>query len=223
VRLYELETGEVRAVGSIPCNPNCFAMSPDGRLFALAGTRSYIAVVDWRGTHPRKDAPDDALNRLWNDLAGDGGVAFDAVIELSAVPDQTAKLLGEKLKPVPLARPEVIKGLIAALGSKEFAVREAAEEKLATLGEAVEADLREAVKSDDPERRDRAQRLLKPLARRSRVELVRGLRAVEVLEYIDTPAGRAVLAKLADGEPSARLTQDAKAALARLRTSDPKP
>jgi len=69
-------------------------------------------------------------------------------------------------------------------------VREAAEAALGTMGEAVETALREAVKSEDPEQRDRAWRLLKAVNGRNRVELVRGLRAIEVLEYADTPAGR---------------------------------
>ena len=43
-----------------------------------------------------------------------------------------------------------------------------------------------------------------------------GLRAVEVLERIGTPEARQVLAKLADGAPEARLTQEAKASLQRL-------
>ncbi|MBN9118785.1 MAG: WD40 repeat domain-containing protein [Planctomycetes bacterium] len=224
VRLYELETGELRVLGHVPCNPYCFALSPDGRLFAFAGSNSYVAVVDWRGTAPRKDPPDAAaLNRLWAALAGDSTTGFSAVVELGAAPAQAAKFFDEKLKPVPVARPDVVKTLIADLGSDEFAAREAAEEQLAALGEAVEAELREAVQGDDPERRDRAQRLLRTLNRRARVERVRALRAVEVLEYADTPAGRVVLAKLAAGAPSARLTQDAKAALDRLRASDPNP
>jgi hypothetical protein len=210
VRLYELETGEPRAVADISCNPNCFAAAPDGRLFAFAGTRSYVVVSDWRGTYPRKDEPGAAaLNRLWLDLAGDSSTGFSAVVELGAFPAQAVQLIGDKLKPVPHTGP--------------FAEREAAEAQLASLGEVVGSAVREVTKSDDPERRDRAYRLLKALNGRTRVELVRALRAVEVLEYTDTPSGRAVLAKLAEGEPTARLTQDAKAALARLRANDPRP
>lgn len=42
------------------------------------------------------------------------------------------------------------------------------------------------------------------------------LRAVEVLEQIDTPEARRLLAELAQGAAAARLTQEAKAALERL-------
>jgi hypothetical protein len=45
------------------------------------------------------------------------------------------------------------------------------------------------------------------------------VRAVEVLEWLATPAARALLADLATGEPGASLTQAAKAALQRLRTA----
>jgi hypothetical protein len=42
------------------------------------------------------------------------------------------------------------------------------------------------------------------------------MRAVEVLEHIGTPDAREVLEKLTRGDPSARLTQEAKASLERL-------
>jgi hypothetical protein len=42
------------------------------------------------------------------------------------------------------------------------------------------------------------------------------LRALEVLEHIATPEAQQVLKTLATGAPEARLTQEAKASLARL-------
>jgi hypothetical protein len=47
-------------------------------------------------------------------------------------------------------------------------------------------------------------------------EIVRGVRAVEVLEQIDTMEGQRLLESLAQGTPEARLTQEAKASLERL-------
>src|SRR5207253_558452 len=118
---------------------------------------------------------------------------------------------------------DAVKRWVADLGSEDFAEREAATKELSKLGDAVEPKLREAVKSDVPERRERAGKLLKAIERRDNPERLRALRAVEVLEYADTPAGRDVLKALAGGAPSARLTLDAKAALARLESFDPKP
>jgi hypothetical protein len=47
-------------------------------------------------------------------------------------------------------------------------------------------------------------------------ESLRTLRAVESLEYLDTPSARRVLAELADGEVPTMLTWEAKGALKRL-------
>jgi hypothetical protein len=45
---------------------------------------------------------------------------------------------------------------------------------------------------------------------------LRMLRAVEVLEHLDTPESRRLLQSLAGGASDARLTQEAKSALDRL-------
>jgi hypothetical protein len=50
----------------------------------------------------------------------------------------------------------------------------------------------------------------------TRSELARGVRAVAVLEDIGTQQARRLLMALAGGEPEARLTQEARAALKRL-------
>jgi hypothetical protein len=47
-------------------------------------------------------------------------------------------------------------------------------------------------------------------------EKLRLLRAVETLERADSPEARALLERLAQGTPEARLTREAKAALQRL-------
>jgi len=55
---------------------------------------------------------------------------------------------------------------------------------------------------------------LKPAATPERLRLVR---AVEVLERIATPAAVELISDLSKGVPEALLTQEAKAAMARLR------
>ena len=48
------------------------------------------------------------------------------------------------------------------------------------------------------------------------VAVLRGLRAIEVLEAIGTAEARTILQELAKGTPGAKLTREAAAALARL-------
>jgi hypothetical protein len=50
-------------------------------------------------------------------------------------------------------------------------------------------------------------------------KMIRAVRAVEILEHIGTAPARQVLHELAQGEPGARLTEEAKASLQRLDKS----
>src|SRR5205807_5936879 len=52
---------------------------------------------------------------------------------------------------------------------------------------------------------------------------LRGVRVIEVLESIGTPEARQVLERMAGGTPNALLTQEATAALRRLRKLPPAP
>jgi hypothetical protein len=81
-----------------------------------------------------------------------------------------------------------------------------------------EPALRRAL-ADDPsiDLRKRLERLLDYLSRQvHRTGQVRDLRAIELLEFIGSPAARQLLAALAGGVPGARLTREAKGAVQRL-------
>jgi hypothetical protein len=77
--------------------------------------------------------------------------------------------------------------------------------------------LRKALDAGLPaEARRRVERTLAQLDPVNSPAVLRGPRAVEALEAVGTPEARAVVEVLAGGDPSARLTRDAKATLARL-------
>ena len=94
-----------------------------------------------------------------------------------------------------------------------------AADALERLGEDAESSLRRAL-ADKPslESRRRVERLLERLviAPVNDPARLRELRAVEVLEHINTVEARRVLAALAKGTPEARLTREAQASLDRL-------
>jgi hypothetical protein len=70
--------------------------------------------------------------------------------------------------------------------------------------------------------RQRAESLLAKLDEGTpSAELLRGLRALEVLEAVGTPEARQVVEGLAKGTPAARLTREARGTLERWRTKTP--
>jgi hypothetical protein len=127
-------------------------------------------------------------------------------------------LLRKRLQPVP--RPEVDwAALLAQLDSEQFETREAASQRLQALGRAAEDALRQALKDrPTPEQKRRVEALLAALERSPSPQPdLRTGRSVAVLEGINTPAARRVLAEWAKGLQGAPLTEEAAQALARLR------
>jgi len=127
-------------------------------------------------------------------------------------------LFGQHLSPVPALDRKQVERLVADLDRGTFRQRRAAAKELVGLGQAVTPLLRRASAKKPPiEVRKRLEEILEEIARRpaSADELRRG-RAVLALEVIGTPAARALLKKLAGGEPAAPLTREAASTLARL-------
>jgi hypothetical protein len=134
---------------------------------------------------------------------------------LSAAPREAVALLRERLRPAEAAGDEV-KRLIADLDAADFRRREAASVRLAVLGEQAEEALHDARKrAASVEQRRRIEALLAAPGLVRSPEVRRQVRSVEVLERAGGAEARKLLEALARGAPEARLTQEAKAALAR--------
>src|SRR5262249_36274566 len=132
-------------------------------------------------------------------------------------PEQTTRILRERLNPAQKPPADELRRLIAELDASEFNLREKATQRLTELGDMAEAALQEALRTEPtPEARRRIERLLAapPLVRDAEVR--RHLRAVRILEHVATPEARELLQRLAAGAAEARLTSEAKAALERL-------
>jgi HEAT repeat protein len=202
------------------------AFSPDGRYLATA--EDHPAPLVWdvqtlvKGKLPSLASPTGSTpRRLRDDLASaDAARAYRAVWGLAATPAETVKLLGEKLTPIRVA-PEQrrrVAELIAGLHSDDFRARNQAAEELGRLGELAAADLRQALKAKPPLE---AQRRLELLLQRLREDPVpapkrQAVRAIEALEQIGSPEAVRVLRRLAEGEPGAVETRQARASLDRL-------
>ena len=109
--------------------------------------------------------------------------------------------LQEKVKRAPPLDGKRVDALIRQMDSGQFQVRDQATRELLKLGEPIIPALDKAVSANLPiETKRRLEDLRGKLTSMTlESERLRVDRAVEVLEYIGTPAARAVLQSLADG------------------------
>jgi hypothetical protein len=146
--------------------------------------------------------------------------AFPAARALAADPAQSLPFLRDHLKPAPAVSDAALAGvekLVKQLDDDDFETREKASVALEKLGPGAAPALRIAVgKTKSAEVRRRLQTLLD---RWEKIGLngddLRALRAIEVLEYMNTPEARRILEALAKGA-DAPPTRDAAAALERI-------
>jgi hypothetical protein len=221
-RVWDAFTGQLLATfdghtGQV----NSIDFCPDGRLLASGSDDCTILLWDLRGIKPTipetKPSPRD-LERWWIALADAEPVtAYGALLHLAGGGTKSVRWLSAHLNAVAGPDPDRVQRLIADLDARRFARREAAAKALDDLGCAVEPALRQALATKpSPEARRRLEKLLGTLPPASATEGVRNMRAVQVLELIDSDSARSVLRRLAAGAPGAGLTRDAKGALARL-------
>lgn len=160
------------------------------------------------------------VEELWNGLtAEDALLARQSSWGLFGLPRQAVPFLDERLqheKPAPAADQKRIGQLIRDLDSDDFAVREKATQELGKMVAAVEAQLRQELDGKPSlDVRRRIEKLLEKHEATVAGERARTLRALEVLEHVNTPESRQVLQRLAKGPAGAWLTREAKAALER--------
>ena len=226
IHFLDLATGEVFA--KLPGHEReieQFAFSPNSKVLASAGADTAVFLWDLAAHKPPALAAGklsaDDLNRLWTDLsAADAVTAHRAVWRCLANSDAAVLIIKEKLKPAIIDDKQVQK-LIQELDDDSFRVRDRATAELEGLGElALDALRKAASATKSPE----VQRRLKDLLDRGEPfpfpvsgERLRALRAIRLLEQIGTPAARAVLERMANGAPMARVTIAAKASLERLK------
>jgi hypothetical protein len=215
IRLWETASWTVRAqLRGHRDRVTALAFSPSGRLFS-GGLDTMVLGWDVR---PARGTAKGSLEKAWAALTdADGRAGFAAQGQFLAEPGKAVDWLAARLSPV--SRPDAarVKALIAKLDHDDFATRERATAELKGLWRFAAAALREVVaKSTSAEARRRAAGIVKEMESPvlSAGEL-RGVRAVEVLEWIGTKEARVVVEKLAKGAVEARMTREAGAACKR--------
>jgi hypothetical protein len=207
ITLWELAAGQIRCrFNDLNWPTTSLAFSPDGKTLAAGRLDTTIVVWDVTGRMAAERAgPVSAaqLPSLWHALASDDAAkAFDAIGLLTASPQQAVSLLKDKLD------------------SDRFQTRQKAMDELKQMGEIVEPALHEALQGKlSPEARSRVEKLLEGahlLSVAPSPERLRDLRAIEILERVETPEARQKLQDLAEGRPGAPVTREAKASLERM-------
>jgi hypothetical protein len=198
------------------------AFSPNSRLLASA-SQDTTALV-WEGTSPPSSRQEvqvlspRALEGLWADLAAtDAARAYQASVVLLSVPRQTVGFLAGKVRPVVIDRGQVNRW-VRDLDDDNYRAREQASAELGSIGRLAGPLLREALdRKPSVEASRRLERALAAMTSPTPApQVLRSLRAIEVLEHLGTPEARKVLEALAGGEWDALATHAAAEALARL-------
>jgi WD40 repeat protein len=213
LRLWEIASGQSRLEVSGHAGPvTGFAFSPDGR-FLATGSDDTTALLWNLHSLALVKSPSVAqltpklLDTLWSDLFGDAPVAYRAVARLSEFPKQTVAFLGDRLSTAEVKPPDKLFG---RLDDENLDIRESATKELLALGMAAEPSIRKVLGSTSSiEVRVRLEKIL------AQVRLG-PLRALEVLEAIDTPEALKLVEGLAKGMEASELTFEAKATLARM-------
>jgi hypothetical protein len=225
VRLWEVASGKERArFAGHPGAITCLAFAADGR-YLVTGSQDGTVLV-WAIRPAGKVAlrlNEKERDALWADLTGgDAAKAFDAVRALAAVPASAVALVRDRVKPATAFDEETFEKLVGDLDKATFAVRAKAQQKLVEMGERARPKLEKAAAdTGSAEVRQRITEVLRKLTPGAASGAVlRDVRAVEVLEAVGDGPARELLAQLAKGAADARLTQDARDALERLKRID---
>jgi WD40 repeat protein len=198
------------------------AFSPDGRAVATGHTDGTILLWAVRPVVPPAGRwTEDTAAGLWKDLGhADPGRAYAAVWWLREFPVEVVRYLADRFRPVETASDAEFRALIRRLDSKRFQEREAASRRLEALGRAAEGILRQALQ-DKPtaEQKRRIQALLSRLTPSAlpQEDALRAVRAVAVVETIDSKAARRLLEEWAKRSRQTELADEAARALARLK------
>jgi len=194
-----------------------------GERYLASGSADTTALVwDLAGlTAERVPGREIPGNDLWRQLGEENSAkAFEAQRQLLQRLGDPVAVLRRRVAPAAPADAAVLARLIKGLDHDRYEVRERSRAELEKLGDRATSAITQALQK--PASLEAA-RLLHEIQNkvgsdRTPSDLAAS-RAIEVLEDLDTPDACQLLEELASGTPEARMTKQAKTALARLRSS----
>jgi RNA polymerase sigma factor (sigma-70 family) len=219
LRLWEVASGtERRRIAGHKRSVESVDFSSDSRLLAAASGDAPVYIWDIYGT-PESHAALPKLSiadrqMLWQQTASNDAVmAFRAMCDMLARPDDAVGLLQEGWKSLPRATAKQVQQWIVDLNSEQFPVRKTATTELEGSADNHEELLRTAVaQAGSLEVKQRLEQVLGRL----KFERLRRTRMVEVLERLATPQARQFMEQLAEQTEDASLSKEAVAALKRM-------
>jgi WD40 repeat protein len=222
IRLWALDSGKLlRVLEGHRESVRGLVFFPDGKRLASASHDSTALV--WEIAEKTKEEPQPKLQpkelqKLWDDLAGGDAVrAYQAIWTLAASPRQSVLFLQNHLKPVSSIDPKKLGQLTQDLGSDNYARRIKAMRELEQLGTQARTALEQVLEKHPPlEIRKRVELLLDRLKEPLTRDELRGLRAIEPLEYIGNAEAQKLLTQLAAGAADNPVTEEANETLIRL-------
>jgi RNA polymerase sigma factor (sigma-70 family) len=177
---------------------------------ALSGDEIKAVVRASRGGKPAAKAGDlseAAFAALWSYLSGERAPrSLFAIDRLAAGGDEAVRRLRPRLLPAPASGKPTVEALVRQLDDDAFEARERATRSLIAKGAGIAPQLRALGKaSPSAEVRTRVEQILShfndgPVT--ATPEELRALRAAVALSRMATPAGRKLLAELAEGLPA---------------------
>ena len=204
--------------------------SPDGRRLAivaelssqiLKGRQDAIYVYDVPASAlnpPAAQVDDAAMDKLWAQLSSANDLRLQRVQQaLRAAPQATVALFRRKLPAVTKEQQQKVEQWLAQLDARAFTERDHALQELTRVAFEFAPLLEARKKQAGPgEVRNRLTFILDQMKSAPVPEaIVKQERALKLLEQIATPAAKTLLTDLAAGAMDARLTVQARAALAR--------